>query len=178
MLTPSEDRDTDGMTGERKKPAIVVGIDGSPSSADAVRWALDYARLVGGTVRAVYAWSPPAVASVGLPMMTIDWSTLREEAEEFPAQFIASVVDPDVDWQVNVIPIMKAGSAAQVLVDESDHADLLVVGSRGDGGLRGMMLGSVSHHCAAHSYCPVVIVRPVHHKEKRTVHRDRLSATT
>jgi nucleotide-binding universal stress UspA family protein len=52
-----------------------------------------------------------------------------------------------------------------VLVDASEHADLLVIGPRGLGGLRGMVLGSTGHHCAAHARCPVVIVHPPHREQ-------------
>jgi nucleotide-binding universal stress UspA family protein len=70
---------------------------------------------------------------------------------------------------VQVIPRTIRGGAAQVLVDASRHAELLVVGSLGLGGLKGMMLGSTGHHCAAHSHCPVVIV----HHEHKPVHQPR-----
>jgi nucleotide-binding universal stress UspA family protein len=63
------------------------------------------------------------------------------------------------------------GRPAQVLVDASEHADLLVIGPRGLGGLRGMVLGSTGHHCAAHSRCPVVIVHPPQ-RERPKVRRE------
>lgn len=62
---------------------------------------------------------------------------------------------------VRFVTKMVTGSPAGVLVKRSAQADLLVVGSRGLGGLKGMLLGSVGHHCAAHAHCPVVIVHPV-----------------
>jgi nucleotide-binding universal stress UspA family protein len=66
---------------------------------------------------------------------------------------------------------MFMGNPAEVLVNRSEHASLIVVGSRGLGGLKGMLLGSVGHHCAAHSHCPVVIVHnapvPAEHEPKR-----------
>jgi nucleotide-binding universal stress UspA family protein len=60
-----------------------------------------------------------------------------------------------------------------VLVNESKHSELLVVGSLGLGGLKGMVLGSVGHHCAAHAHCPVVIVHH-EHKPAHEPHRGRM----
>jgi nucleotide-binding universal stress UspA family protein len=76
---------------------------------------------------------------------------------------------------VRIVTKTVTGNPAQVLVDRSAHADLLVVGSLGLGGLKGMLLGSVGHHCAAHSHCPVVIVhasplRETHHPKRETLH--------
>jgi nucleotide-binding universal stress UspA family protein len=79
----------------------------------------------------------------------------------------------DVD-DVDVVHVTVRGRPAQVLVDESEHADLLVVGSRGLGGLRGMVLGSVGHHCAAHSHCPVVIAHCEPTAPKRAARREAL----
>jgi nucleotide-binding universal stress UspA family protein len=156
------------------RPLIVVGVDGSPSSADALRWAADQARLVAGTVRVVYAWSPPTIAAVGFPPLGFDWAELREQAKEFPAAFAREVLGDPPD--VRIVPVAKTGSAAQVLVDESARADLLVVGSRGLGGLKGMVLGSVGHHCAAHGRCPIVIVHPRRPHQRRPVRRGRAHA--
>ena len=60
---------------------------------------------------------------------------------------------------VPVQPRVKQGRPAKVLIDESENADLLVVGSRGHGGFKGLVLGSVSQHAAAYAKCPVTVVR-------------------
>jgi nucleotide-binding universal stress UspA family protein len=134
---------------------IVVGIDGSPAAADALEWAVAEARLTGAAVEAVYAWDPSPVVRAGAP--PADWRPLRRGAEEHAAEIVHRVVgDAEDVW---VIPRMVMGRAAEILVDESARADLLVVGSRGVGGLEGIELGSVSHHCAAYAECPVVVVR-------------------
>ena len=60
---------------------------------------------------------------------------------------------------MRVQPVLKHGNAAQLLIEESTGADLLVVGTRGHGGFAGLLLGSVSQHVAAYASCPVVVVR-------------------
>jgi len=60
---------------------------------------------------------------------------------------------------VEIDTLVVEGHPAEVLVEASSHADLLVVASRGHGQFGGMLLGSVSQHCATHAHCPVVIVR-------------------
>ncbi len=153
---------------------IVVGIDGSESAADALRWAVAQAKLTGATVEAVYAWDPGPIVSLGMPPM-LDWEPLREAANARSHEIVAETVGSDSG--VRIVAKTATGHAAEVLVDRSAQADLLVVGSRGLGGLKGMVLGSVGHHCAAHAHCPVVIVhgapRPeAHVPERRTLEDD------
>ncbi len=147
---------------------IVVGIDGSEAAGDALRWAVAQAKLTGATVEAVYAWDPGVLVSLGMPPM-LDWKPLREAAHERPREIVREAVGSDSGVRIVTKTVM--GHAAQVLVDRSAKADLLVVGSRGLGGLKGMVLGSVGHHCAAHSHCPVVVVHSSpqreHHAPKR-----------
>jgi nucleotide-binding universal stress UspA family protein len=152
---------------------IVVGIDGSESAADALRWAIEQAKLTGATLEAVYAWDPGALASLGVPPM-VDWKLLREAAQARPAEIVRAAVGSEPG--VRIVTKTVTGNAAKVLVDRSAKAALLVVGSRGLGGLKGMLLGSVGHHCAAHSHCPVVIVhaspvREPHRPKRGTLHK-------
>ena len=151
---------------------IVVGIDGSVSAADALRWAVEQAKITGATVEAVYAWDPGALVSLAVPPL-FDWGPLREAAKSRPAEIVRDAVGREPG--VRIVTKTVTGNPAEVLVDRSAHADLLVVGSRGLGGLKGMMLGSVGHHCAAHSHCPVVIVHASappepHHPKRETLH--------
>jgi nucleotide-binding universal stress UspA family protein len=151
---------------------IVVGIDGSESAADALRWAVAQAKLTGATIEAVYAWDPGALVSLGVPPL-LDWEPLREAAQGRPGEIVREVVGDKPGVRVLTKTVM--GNPAEVLVDYSENADLLVVGSRGLGGLKGMLLGSVGHHCAAHSYCPVVIVHAApapqkHNPQRGTLH--------
>jgi len=150
------------------QPVIVIGIDGSPESKHALLWAAEQARLTGASLRVVYAWEPPAIAGLHVPPM-LDWEPMEEQARAFPGKFADEVLGPDPD--VHVTTRTVRGRPAPVLVDASAHADLLVIGPRGLGGLRGMVLGSTGHHCAAHARCPVVIVHPPT-REKHVVRRE------
>jgi nucleotide-binding universal stress UspA family protein len=149
---------------------IVVGIDGSPSSSEALEWAVAEARLTGATIDAVYAWDPAPIETSGLPEQEI--GVLREAAQERAAKIVRKLGGRGTD--VRIVPRTMFGTAAQVLVDASEEADLLVVGSRGFGGLKGMVLGSVSHHCAAHARCPVVIVHRAPLRTRTTPARETL----
>jgi nucleotide-binding universal stress UspA family protein len=132
---------------------IVVGVDGSPSSLDALRWALGQARLDGGTVEAVTAWSAPSALG-GYPISAEeDWEKDGEQALDTA---LSEVGDAEVD---GVGRFVLPGHPAAVLLDRAAGADLLVVGNRGHGGFTGMLLGSVTQHVVAHAPCPVVVVR-------------------
>jgi nucleotide-binding universal stress UspA family protein len=67
------------------------------------------------------------------------------------------------DPEVKIVSTVVEGQAAVELVRAAQGADLLVVGSRGHSAFAGMLLGSVSEHCAAHAPCPVVVVRAPEH---------------
>lgn len=137
---------------------IVVGVDGSGESKEALRWALEEARLRGAAVRAVYAWRDPYVLTPGFGLPEdFEFDALRERAVETLDAVVAEVVGKSSD--VPVEAVIAEGSAGSVLVDAAEGADLLVVGSRGHGGFVGLLLGSVSHQCVQHASCPVLIVR-------------------
>jgi nucleotide-binding universal stress UspA family protein len=140
-------------------PRIVAGIDGSESSASALRWAIRQAGLTGAAVDAVIAWHYPDMASSGIAVGAVEptYGFFRENAEKIAADAISSTVDPASD--VPVSARVAQGHAAQVLLDASAGASLLVVGSRGHGGFAEALLGSVSQHCVQHALCPVVVVR-------------------
>src|SRR5437899_5706332 len=142
------------------KPCIVVGVDGSASSEQALRWALRQPRLTGATIEAVIAWHFPFISGgyawppAGVMVSTAD---LRKIAERVLADTVSRATSDDVPAPVT--QEVLEGDAAAVLIRESASADLLVVGSRGYGGLAEAMLGSVGQHCVHHAACPVVIVR-------------------
>ncbi|MFI6847594.1 universal stress protein [Kitasatospora sp. NBC_00085] len=139
-------------------PRIVVGVDGSPASEQALRWAVDYARLVGGSLNAIAAWEYPAFYGwAGLSVPPVEGFNPEELAGRTLSETVAKVVgdDPGIRITESVLP----GNAAQALLEAAAGAALVVVGSRGLGGFSGALLGSVSRHLTEHAPCPVVVVR-------------------
>ena len=107
----------------------------------------------------VSVWTPPPT-EIAPPFGSFPWGTnvdLSGAAEQALQEMLQSVVG-DQD-HVKVKTQVASGNAAKILIDLSQDADFLVVGSRGHGGFAGLLLGSVSQHVAAHASCPVVVVR-------------------
>jgi nucleotide-binding universal stress UspA family protein len=136
---------------------IVAGVDGSASSLKALRWAIRQAELTGGSVDAVIAWQSPAASGLGWGVAMVDDTDYAELAANTVGEAISKAADPAS--QVRVRPVVGEGNAAQVLLEASAGADLLVVGSRGHGGFASALLGSVGLHCTHHARCPVVVIR-------------------
>lgn len=149
--------------------SVVVGIDGSPAGEQALRWAVNEARLRNAPLRVVHAWTfgyaglPVGgfgtMGSAGvLPAGGLDPSDMRKAAEDLLARATADLAGDleDVEIEHRVVE----GTPAAALIGSAGAGDLLVVGSRGHGGFAGLMLGSVSQQCAHHAPCPVVIVHP------------------
>jgi nucleotide-binding universal stress UspA family protein len=141
---------------------IVVGVDGSEGAVQALRFAIEEARIRGAELRAVSAWHvPPAVYGAGWAPASTDLDEFRKLAE---ASLRESVEEAGATAAgVEVTPVVREGNPVDVLLAESEGADLLVLGTRGMGGFKGLLLGSVSHQCANHATCPVVIVPPKSH---------------
>lgn len=146
------------MTGSSTPGRIVVGVDGSTASDAALRWALQQAILTGADIEAVACWQSPPIATGFAPTAYLDVDLsgpIGDAARTAIADAVAANPgSADVTVQTRVVEGYPAG----VLVDAATDADLLVVGSRGHGELRGMLLGSVGLHCASHAPCPVVVV--------------------
>ena len=138
---------------------IVVGVDGSGSSSEAIRWAAEEARIRGSRVEAVYAWQSPLVTGLlYIPPDLLDPDALEGHAREIVEAAVTEAGDlPD---GVEIESRAVEGVPTKVLIDASRDAELLVLGSRGHGGFHGLLLGSVGQQCVQHAVCPVVIVRP------------------
>ncbi|HEY3908093.1 MAG TPA: universal stress protein [Streptosporangiaceae bacterium] len=138
---------------------IVVGVDGSPASAAALRWAVHEGEITGDTVEAVIAWHYPiAAGGYGWAPMVVEYDLdLRPIAEKALTEAIDKAAGPDPG--VTIERRVAEGDASTVLTGASADADLLVVGSRGHGTFTDALIGSVSQNCAHHAKCPVVIVR-------------------
>ena len=135
---------------------IVVGVDGSGSSKEALRWAIHQAKLTGAAVQAVTAWRFP----VGYGMATMDDDSVIDfetSAKQILTEALAEV--SGLDPEVPVRPLVIEGHAGEVLLNAARGAELLVVGSRGHSGFTSALLGSVSMSCVLHARCPVVVVR-------------------
>lgn len=141
--------------------SVVVGVDGSEASKEALRWAVDEARVRQVPVRAVYVYQSlragaPFDAFASIEQQQLD--SLERQAAETALEKLdrlladsADVTGAELDRRV------LAGPPAKVLVSEAGERSLLVVGSRGRGGFTGLLLGSVSHQCLQHARGPVVV---------------------
>jgi nucleotide-binding universal stress UspA family protein len=145
---------------------IVVGVDGSEGSRAALEWAVEEARLRGADVDAVHVWLyPPLTYMTGLvPAPVFDRDDLVAGAREV----LDAACDAVDRGSVRINRIVIEGGAPHRLVDAASDADLLVVGSRGHGGVAGLLLGSVSRYCVHHARCPVVVVRGESHGTARS----------
>jgi nucleotide-binding universal stress UspA family protein len=132
---------------------VVVGVDGSEASQAALAMAFTEADLRGWSVHAVVAWESVPVRD--LPPLA-DATGLLEAGETRLERLIVPLreLHPGVAVRAEVLP----GAPREVLLDAAGGARLLVVGSRGLGGFRGLMLGSVSHALVRHAPCPVAVV--------------------
>lgn len=134
---------------------VVVGIDGSEQSKQALRWAAHFAAVCGARLDVIATWMLPT--SYGLR-----WVAVPEEfgPEQQTEKTLTETVDEVVGSQrpADMHLSVYEGHPAKVLIDESKGALMLVVGSRGHGGFAGLLLGSVSTNVAEHATCPVVVV--------------------
>ncbi|SCL29460.1 universal stress protein [Micromonospora inyonensis] len=139
---------------------VVVGVDGSDLSDLAVAFAVEEAARRGTELVAVHAWLHPTPLGPGdmLPL-AYDLDALADDEERVLVEAVAGWAEryPEVPIRRRLV----RGAPARALVEESQTAQLVVVGARGRGGLAGLLLGSVSHAVLHHTRCPVAIVR--HH---------------
>lgn len=138
------------------KEAVIVGIDGSKASRNALRFAIGEARAQGKSIRLVGAYTVPSVATatIDVSYVPIDDTAVRAAVTESLKDAASEVKAADVPVEA----IIEIGDAAGVLVEESKQASLAVVGSRGRGGFAGRLLGTVSSALPAHAHCPTVVV--------------------
>ncbi|MDJ0313540.1 universal stress protein [Arthrobacter sp. H35-D1] len=136
----------------RENLHIVVGVDGSPESVLALKWAQKLAAPLGATIKAVSAWRPEVVfAPYSIPEWDSEGVVAKQQGQALLEAFGGNPPQ-------GLVRESHRGQAAQVLIDAGNQAQMLIVGSRGHGGFKGMLLGSVSSACAAHAKCPVLVV--------------------
>jgi nucleotide-binding universal stress UspA family protein len=157
---PAPQRADDAATTGR----IVVGVDDSEQAAAALRWALAEGVLRQATVEVVHSWSPPlsalpfgATLVIPVDEGAID-AAARASVDELVDAALAEMDSAPPEVQRTILP----GGPAVTLVEVSEGADMLVVGSHGRSGLSRLMLGSVAMACVNHASCPVVVVRAPH----------------
>lgn len=145
-------------TRDSGRPRVVVGVDGSPSSRAALLAALSAAARRGADLDVVSAF--PLVAG-GVPVAVADLDVVLAGTESRTRAFLVEVMkEADGVDSVATRVVVGAGAPAQVLIDASEGADLLVVGHRGRGTVRSALLGSVALHCITLARCPVEVVHP------------------
>jgi nucleotide-binding universal stress UspA family protein len=147
---------------------IVVGVDGSESSKRALRWAAEEAALRGASLEVVHTYehdrtwtSYPGDEDVN-PAAVEQLRTEIARSADRAADHARAIVDrlvADLDGIDASGTVVQSQHAAKTLVERSKDADMLVVGSRGRGGFKELVLGSIGQQCASYAECPVVIVR-------------------
>jgi nucleotide-binding universal stress UspA family protein len=138
---------------------VVVAVDDDGSADDAVDWAAAEAATRGCRLRVVHAIRPPLPPNPYGVVPTIDSFVPARAAAELVLRD-AMIRARSVASDVAVSTRLLLGSAGWTLLREADGAQLLVVGSHGRSGLRGLLAGSVSIHVATHASCPVVVIHP------------------
>lgn len=144
----------DGLAMIKLMSRIIVGIDGSTQATKALLWAIDHARD-NDTIVAMHAWQVPAMS--GLEAPGYNPAEVEVEANRLVETVITEIITDRAD-RPSIETAMHHGHAGRSLVDEADDADLIVVGTRGHGTVKGMLLGSVSTYVLRHAHCAVVVV--------------------
>jgi nucleotide-binding universal stress UspA family protein len=142
----------EGSTSQQRR--IVVGVDGSPESDRALDWAISEAKQHDAVLEILTAWMFPM--SIGYAFTTTV-AEVRQSAQTVVDRAITRVTEVAPEVVVHGEPTEQPPAPA--LVRASKGADLLVVGSRGAGGFKGLLLGSVSQYCVRHACCPVAVIR-------------------
>lgn len=147
---------TEGSLQGLAQHGIVVGVDGSDQSTCALLWAAREAERRRAPLYVVTAYSVPvfAASSMDAGYATVDDDVIRESAQAVLDHSLSHLEGMSVD----VHPRIEAGDAAGVLLDLSEEAELMVLGSRGRGGFVGRLLGSVSSALPAHAKCPTAVI--------------------
>ena len=136
---------------------VVVGVDGSTESIDALRWAAHHATATAAHVEVVTTWEPRVGTAGPFTVQTNGtYTSPQDDARALLSHVVATVYG--TDHPPNVGLRARRGHAVDVLIEESANAAMLVLGSRGMGEIAGLLLGSVSARCAEKARCPVLIM--------------------
>ena len=146
---------------------IVVGVDGSVASMAALRRGARIAEALGARLEAITVWQYPLEFG---GYVTSEWSPETDARAVLTESAQKVFGGPPPEW---FLPLVSEGSAAQVLIDSSKGAEMLIVGSRGHGGFVGLLLGSVSARCAEYAHCPVLVM---HNADRETAQPTAIGA--
>jgi len=142
---------------------IVVGVDGSTGSHEALAWAVKQAALQHAPITVLTVHPVVRSAWTGNPVVTGQDAPELEKGRQAAEEATAEVTSELADGRPASVTVRAVnGFVAQELIDASQGADLLVVGARGGGGFAALVLGSVTTQVVGHAHCPVVVVRPAH----------------
>jgi nucleotide-binding universal stress UspA family protein len=141
---------------------VIVGVDGSDASIDALRQAARISSRLDLPLKVVSVWQYPLMLGTYVP--DVNWAPEADAQAVIQTTIDAAFEDELPEMSTSV----RKGTPAHVLIEESEHAEMLVLGSRGHGGFAGLLLGSVSSACAEHAHCPVLIV----HSDRAELLRD------
>lgn len=135
---------------------VVVGVDGSDSSKRALQWAIEAAAARSSTLTAVNAWQPPVFGGYPQAGLAIDPAELESTSREIVTDALAEVDTSALSSDPEIVAHL--GGAAEGVLTVGDGADLIVLGSRGRGGFKGLLLGSVTLQVTQHSTSTVVVI--------------------
>jgi nucleotide-binding universal stress UspA family protein len=141
----------------RGAPRVVVGVDGSPSSIGALKRGVRIASALGLPLEAVAAWHYTDMYGGYAGEAYVPTSEALAAGAQAMLDDTASAVFGDAARPSWFHGSVREGGTVRTLLDESEGAEMLVVGSRGHGGFAGLLLGSVSEACAEHATCPVLV---------------------
>lgn len=153
-------REDNHVTEENKYGPVVVGVDGSDVSQRATEFAFEEAKARGAKLVAVHTWMDMQVQAslAGLAAAQQDWNVIEDEQTQLLHERIEPLLNKYPDVEVEMV--ITRDRPIRALVDNATNAQLLVVGSHGRGGFRGMLLGSTSRALLQQAPCPMVVVRP------------------
>jgi len=146
---------------------IVVGVDGSEPSYEALHWAVAEAARHSARLDVVNAYDRDHAAWPSGAMADLDEGDVEKASRALVEEMVAGAVGRGDPQPAGVEVISASSGPARALIETATGADLLVVGSRGRGSVRGLLLGSVSQQCVHHAPCPIVVTRPSHNPEQQ-----------
>jgi len=141
------------MNDQPRPATIVVGVDGSVGSVEALREGARLATALGCSLRALTCWNYPNAYVMPYALGDFDFKTAAQKILDTAVESAFGL-----EWPENLTTQLIHGPPRETLIEASEDAAMLVLGRRGAGGFRGLLMGSVSSACSAHAHCPVLIV--------------------